>query len=201
MTALAQSLVRSRGAARLAVDAGLVLAGSLVVAALAQVSITLPFTPVPVTGQTLGVLVIGTALGWRLAIPALALYLAEIAVGLPFAAEGKAGVGTLTLSTPSAGYLWGFLAAAALMGWLANRGWDRSLRSSISLMLLGTIVIYAAGIPWLHNSTAFASFIGHDPTIQDTLTAGLYPFIIGDLIKLLIAAGILPAAWRLAGKR
>jgi biotin transport system substrate-specific component len=190
VTALTQTLPRprSRGGA-LALDAALVIGGSLFIALLAQVTIKLPFTPVPITGQTLGVLLVGTAYGWVRAGLTLSLYLAEIAVGLPFAAEGEAGVERLTLSTPSGGYLWGFLAAATLCGWLANRGWDRSLGSSLGVMLLGNIVIYAFGIPWLAASL--------DIPIAEALELGLYPFVIGDVLKLLIAAGMLPAAWRL----
>jgi biotin transport system substrate-specific component len=190
VTALTQTLPRprSRGGA-LALDAALVIGGSLFIALLAQVTIRLPFTPVPITGQTLGVLLVGTAYGWVRAGLTLSLYLAEIAVGLPFAAEGEGGVERLTLSTPSGGYLWGFLAAATLCGWLANRGWDRSLGSSLGVMLLGNIVIYAFGIPWLAASL--------DIPIAEALELGLYPFVIGDVLKLLIAAGLLPAAWRL----
>ena len=190
MTALAQTLPRprSRGGA-LALDAALVIGGSVLIALLAQVTIRLPFTPVPITGQTLGVLLVGTAYGWVRAGLTLSLYLVEIAVGLPFAAEGEAGVERLTLSTPSGGYLWGFLAAATLCGWLANRGWDRTLGSSLGVMLLGNIVIYAFGIPWLAASL--------DISIVEALELGLYPFVIGDVLKLLIAAGLLPAAWRL----
>ncbi|HEX6207797.1 MAG TPA: biotin transporter BioY [Actinomycetota bacterium] len=202
MNALAQALPmpRSRGA-RLASQAALAIGGSLLIAALAQVSIRLPFTPVPISGQTLGVLLVGTAFGWLLGGLTLALYLAEIAVGFPFAAEGNAGYEVLTLVTPSGGYIWGFLAAAILMGWLAGRGWDRSIRSSISVMLLGHIVIYLVGIAWLHASPTFAAFLGHEPSIEETFAAGLYPFIVGDVLKLLLAAGALPLAWRLVGKR
>jgi biotin transport system substrate-specific component len=194
VTALAQALPRprSRGGS-LAFDAALVVGGSLFIALLAQVSIRLPFTPVPITGQTLGVLLVGTAYGWARAGLTLSLYLAEIAVGLPFAAEGEAGVERLTLATPSGGYLWGFLAAATLCGWLANRGWDRSLGSSLGIMLLGNIVIYAFGIPWLAASLGIS--------IAEALELGLYPFVIGDILKLLLAAGLLPAAWRLVGGR
>ena len=194
MTALAQAFPRprSRGGS-LAFDAALVVGGSLFIALLAQVSIRLPFTPVPITGQTLGVLLVGTAYGWARAGLTLSLYLAEIAVGLPFAAEGEAGVERLTLATPSGGYLWGFLAAATLCGWLANRGWDRSLGSSLGIMLLGNIVIYAFGIPWLAASLGIS--------IAEALELGLYPFVIGDILKLLLAAGLLPAAWRLVGGR
>jgi biotin transport system substrate-specific component len=140
---------------------------------------------------------VGTAYGWVRAGLTLSLYLVEIAVGLPFAAEGEAGLERLTLSTPSGGYLWGFLAAATLCGWLANRGWDRSLSSSLGVMLLGSMVIYLVGLPWLHGSPTFEAFLGHPPSAEDTLQAGLYPFVIGDVVKMLIAAGLLPAAWRL----
>ncbi|MGH2740318.1 MAG: biotin transporter BioY [Actinomycetota bacterium] len=193
MTALAQAIARPRQRnAALAYDVALVAVGSLFIAGLAQLTIKLPFTPVPITGQTLGVLLVGTAYGWLLGGLTLALYLAEIAVGLPFAAEATGGADILSLATASGGYLWGFLAAALLMGWLANRGWDRSLRSSISVMLLGNVVIYLVGIPWLKQSL--------DIGILKTLEFGLYPFIVGDTIKLLIAAGALPLAWRFARK-
>lgn len=193
MTALAQTLLLPRSwGARLSYKIALAVGGSLLIAALAQLVVRLPFTPVPVSGQTLGVLLVGTAFGWLLGGLTIALYLAEIAVGLPFAAEGKGGLEVLTLATASGGYIWGFLAAGVLMGWLANRGWDRSIRSSISVMLLGHIVIYAFGISWLMASINVG--------LQDALVLGLAPFVIGDTIKLLLAAGALPLAWRLVGK-
>jgi biotin transport system substrate-specific component len=130
----------------------------------------------------------------------MALYLGEIAVGLPFAAEARSGWEILTLSTTSGGYLWGMLVAGVLTGWLANRGWDRSVRSSISVMLLGTVVIFAFGVTWLHNSPTFEAFLGSAPSLEETLKAGLYPFVIGDVLKLLLAAGLLPVAWKLAGR-
>lgn len=194
MTALAQTLPRpSSRAGALAMDALLVVVGSLFIALLAQVSIKLPFTPVPITGQTLGVLLVGTAFGWARGGLTVALYLAEIAAGLPFAAEGKSGLEVLGLATASGGYLWGFLLAGLLCGWLANRGWDRDVRSSLGVMLLGSLVIYAVGVPWLAASI--------DVPAAEALELGLYPFVIGDVLKLLIAAGLLPAAWRLAGRR
>lgn len=202
MTALAQAIPRPRGrSASLAFDAALVVGGSLFIAGLAQLTIKLPFTPVPITGQTFGVLLIGTSYGWLRGGLTLALYLGEIAAGLPFAAEGKSGLDILGLSTPSGGYLWGFLLAAAFMGWLANRGWDRKLGSSIGVMLLGNIVIYLVGIPWLMQSSVFAALIDHSPTIEETLQAGLYPFVVGDTLKLLLAGALLPAAWRLVVRR
>ena len=201
MTALAEAIPRPRSRnANLAVDAALVVGGSLLLALLAQVHFRLPFTPVPITGQTFGVLLIGAAYGWVRGGVTIALYLAEIAVGLPFAAEGEAGAEHLTLVTPSGGYLWGMLIAGTLTGWLANRGWDRSLGSSLGIMLLGTIVIYAVGVTWLMESPTYAAFLGHEPSLDDGISGGLAPFIIGDTIKLLLAAGLLPAAWKLMGK-
>lgn len=194
MTALAQALPRPRDrAARLAYDSGLVLGGSLVIAALAQLVVVLPFTPVPISGQTLGVLLIGTAYGWRLGGLTLLMYLVQIAVGLPFAAGGAGGLEILTLTTASGGYLWGFLVAAVLMGWLASRGWDRDFRSSLGVMLLGHIVIYVFGITWLMRSLEVG--------LQDALVLGLAPFVVGDTIKLLLAAGALPLAWRIVRRR
>jgi biotin transport system substrate-specific component len=193
VTALAEAIPRPRDrGANLIVDAALVVGGSLFIAALAQVSIPLGFTPVPITLQTFGVLLIGTAYGWARAGLTIALYLAWIAVGLPFAAEGRSGVEILSIATASGGYLWGFLVAAVLCGWLANRGWDRSIRSSISVMLLGTVLIYGFGVPWLAAAI--------DVPLLEAFELGVYPFVIGDLLKLLLAAGLLPAAWRLMGR-
>ncbi|HXF56532.1 MAG TPA: biotin transporter BioY [Actinomycetota bacterium] len=191
MQTLASQIVVARPsrAARLATDVLLVVGGSLLVAGLAQLSIRLPFTPVPITGQTLGVLLVGASLGAARGLASMLLYLAEGAVGLPFFAEGKGGWEVLTLATPSGGYLFGFVAAAALVGFLSQRGWDRSLRSCIGAMLLGEVVIYLCGLPWL------AASVGVPAT--RALELGLYPFVVGDLLKLFVAAGALPAAWRL----
>jgi biotin transport system substrate-specific component len=210
LTALAQTLARPRqGAARVAIDAALVVTGSLLIAGLAQISIKLPFTPVPITGQTFGVLLVGAAMGPLLGGLTLALYLAEGLVGLPFFAGGQsATTGQLFSPTPafaSAGYLWGFLAAAVVVGFLARRGWDRTLRGSIGAMLIGEIVIYTSGLVWL-GAALDIPVIGSagvcNPVASlagcDALQLGLYPFVIGDLFKLLLAAGILPAAWAFA---
>lgn len=187
------------------VNAILVIGGSLFIAAMAQVTIPLAFTPVPISGQTFAVLLIGTAYGLRLAALTLGLYLAQIAVGLPFAAEAKSGWEVLTIATASGGYLWGMLAAGLLTGWLANRGWDRVFGSAIGLMLLGNIVIFGVGVPWLAASidVPLISATACDLTTGggcDALELGLYPFVIGDLLKLLLAAVLLPAAWRLVGR-
>lgn len=194
MTTLALSVAppRERTGARLAYQVGVALAGSLLVAGLAQVSIKLPFTPVPITGQTLGVLLVGAALGPGLGALSMALYLLEGAIGLPFFAEGRRGADLLGLASATGGYLWGFLLAGLVVGWLSRRGWERSIRSAIGAMLIGNVVIYGAGVPWLMAAL--------DVGLQRGLEWGLYPFVIGDTLKLLVAAGILPAAWRVVGR-
>ncbi|MGH2636975.1 MAG: biotin transporter BioY [Actinomycetota bacterium] len=171
----------------------LAFAGSWLVAGLAQISISLPFTPVPITGQTLGVLLVGASLGAGLGGVSMALYLAQGALGLPFFAAGESGADLLRLSSVSGGYLWGFLLSAAAVGWLAERGWDRSLRSSIGAMFLGEVVLYLVAIPWLMQAI--------DVSLGRALELGLAPFVVGDTLKLLLAAGLLPAGWRLVGKR
>jgi biotin transport system substrate-specific component len=173
---------------------GCAAAGSILISGLAQISITLPFTPVPITGQTLGVLLTGAAFGPGLGVVTLGLYLASASLGLPVLApnaDGSHDVGLATLGVGAAtgGYLWGFVAAAALVGWLSRRGWDRSIRSSIGAMFLGSIVIYGFGVPWLMAAL--------DVPLEEALSLGLYPFVIGDTLKLLTAAGLLPAAWAL----
>ena len=195
MTTLAQTLPHPRDrSARLALDIGLVVLASLLVAASAQLTIHLRF--VPITMQTLAVLLVGATLGSLRGGAAIGLYLAEGAAGVPFFAEGKGGLDYLILRDPlhaSGGYLWGFLLAAVLIGFLAERRWDRNVGSALGAMFLGNVAIYLVGLPWL------AAAIG--TTFEDALPFGLYPFIIGDTIKLLLAAGALPLAWRLIGKR
>jgi biotin transport system substrate-specific component len=167
-------------------DIFLIIAGSLLIAALAQIEILLPFTPVPITGQTFGVLLIGAALGSKRGVAALLLYITEGALGLPFFAGGGSGFGILTGAT--AGYLVGFVAAAYVIGLLAERGLERSVRTSIIPFLAGTIVIYICGVAWL------AILLGG---LGKAIVAGVLPFLAGDAIKLIAAALVLPAAWKL----
>lgn len=191
MTALAHSLGRrSTARSALLMDVALVVLGSAVMAGLAQISFRLPFTPVPISGQTLGVMLVGASLGaWR-GGAAVLLYLGEGAAGLPVFAEGHSGVLFLT-GAPTTGFLWGFVVAAAVVGLLAQLGWDRSVGSAIGAMLVGEVVVFAFGISWL------AHFLGVPG--EQALELGLYPFVLGELVKLLIAAGVLPVAWRLLG--
>jgi biotin transport system substrate-specific component len=189
--AIAAAPVRIRGA--LIYRVALALAGSWLVAGLAQLQIRLPFTPVPVTGQTLGVLLVGASLGSVLGSLSMALYLAQGAVGLPFFAGGAGGFDLLSTSSATGGYLLGFVAAAAAVGALAERGWDRDLRGSISAMFLGELVLYLVAIPWLMGAL--------DVGLERALILGLAPFIVGDALKLLVAAGALPAAWHVVRPR
>jgi biotin transport system substrate-specific component len=160
----------------------LVVAGSLLTALAAQVSIPLPFTPVPITGQTFAVLLVGAALGSRRAA-GMALYVAQGLAGLPVFAGGKAGLAVLL--GPTGGYLNGFIAAAFVTGWLAERGWDRRPLTTALAMVLGNLVIYLLSVSWL------AVFVG----ISKAPLLGMVPFLPGDLLKILLATAALPGAW------
>ncbi|HVR66051.1 MAG TPA: biotin transporter BioY [Verrucomicrobiae bacterium] len=160
----------------------LILVGSLFLAACAQ--ITVWTVPVPITMQTFGVLVVGAVYGWRLGLATVAAYLVEGAIGLPFFA-GMTG-GLAILFGPTGGYLFGFVAAAAVVGWLAERGWDRNILTMALAMLIGNVVLYVPGIVWLSNFTGWEKVFDY----------GLYPFVIGDAVKLAAAALLLPAAWQ-----
>lgn len=166
-------------------DVLLVVGGSLLVALMAQVKIPLPFTPVPLTGQTFAVLLVGAALGAHRGAASLALYLVQGMLGLPVFAGGAGGLAYL--SGPTGGYLVGFVCAALVVGWLAERGRDRRFRSAIFVFLAGEAVIYLFGVPWLGLHIGF----------EKALAAGLFPFLAGDAVKLLAAALALPAAWKL----
>jgi len=176
---------RDAVAGRLGLEALLVLGGSLFTALMAQVAIPLPFTPVPITGQTLAVLLVGAVLGARRGALSMMAYLAEGLVGLPVFAGGTAGIGRLL--GPTGGYLVGFVFAAYAVGWLAERGWDRRPTTAVPAMVIGNAVIYVFGLPWL------ARFVGS----AYVLSMGLVPFIPGDLLKVFLAAALLPSAWRL----
>jgi biotin transport system substrate-specific component len=167
----------------------LIVAGALFVALTAQVVI--PTVPVPFTGQTFGVLIVGAALGFRRGALALLLYLALGAIGLPVYAEGDSGTSQLIGAT--GGYLIGFVVAAAVVGRLAELGWDRHIGGSLAAMAIGTAIIYAIGVPWLKAVTGI--------TWEAAVAGGMTKFLIWDAAKLAIAAGIFPVAWWLIGRR
>lgn len=171
-------------------DILVVVAGAGFIAASAQISIPLPFTPVPITGQTFAVLLTGAALGTIRGGASGLLYVAAGVVGAPVFADGGHGWAVLTGAT--GGYLLGFPVAAALTGWLAERRWDRRFSSAIGAMLTGNVVIYLFGLPWLASSL--------DADLEKTLELGLYPFVPGDVLKLYLASALLPAGWRAAGQ-
>ena len=160
----------------------LVVFGSLLLAVSAQFKI--PLYPVPVTGQTLVVLLIGMTYGPRFGGITMTAYLFEGAIGLPVFAGGASGMAVLF--GPTGGYLFGFLLAAVAMGYLAERGMGRSVVSTVIAMVIGNMVIYLCGASWL------AGFIG----FGKAMAAGVLPFLYGDALKLAVAAGLMPLAWR-----
>lgn len=168
-------------------DLILIMLGTLFVATLAQVKIPLPFTPVPLTGQTFAVLLVAAALGSKRSAASMVFYIALGAFGLPVFAGGASGMDYLSGAT--LGYLIGFVLAAYVVGLLAERGLERSVRTSIIPFFVGTVIIYACGVMWL--AVVLGSF-------SKALTTGLIPFVTGDVLKLVAAALALPAAWRLA---
>ncbi len=188
-TTLADHLVpaRTSRSANLLKNGLLIIGFSTFLALCSQVSINLPFTPVPITLQTLAVLLAGAALGSKRGALAVLAYLAEGVAGLPVFAGGTAGA--IHLVGPTAGYLWAMPVAAFVTGYLCERGLDRSYVTSALAMLPGSLIIYAVGVTWL-------AILLHLAPAQ-AFVAGMLPFIPGDLLKLIIASALLPAAWRI----
>jgi len=166
-------------------DAVLIIGGSLLIGLFAHARVWLPFGPVPVTGQTFAVLMVGALLGSQRGCLAVLAYIIEGAAGLPVFA---AGAGAAALLGPTGGYLFGFIPAAYITGWLAEKGWDRRAGTTVLAMVFGNMAIYTFGLLWLCLMTGFSARI---------LTLGLFPFIIGDLVKIILAAILLPAGWKL----
>lgn len=169
--------------------AALVALGVAALALLAQVRVQVG--PVPFTGQTLGVLLLGAAYGARLGVGTVLAYTLLGAAGLPLFAGGQGGIGYLL--GPTGGYLLGFVLASALLGTLARRGWDRSYRRMAVAMVVANLVIYLPGLLWLHRALGGAW--------EGTLAVGLTPFLVGDALKWAVAVAALPSAWRLLGRR
>lgn len=192
----------STRAERLARDGALVLGFAVFTALLAQVRITLGFTPVPITGQTLGVLLGGAVLGCRRgALSMLAYWALGIVMPVAWYADDATGAsvreGWNAATGTTAGYLFGFVAAAAVVGLLAERRQDRELATSLPAMLAGTAVIYVCGVVWLAHDLAIPVAAGETNAIE----LGLTPFVVGDLIKVLIAGALTPAAWAFVNAR
>lgn len=221
-TTLIDSIIPGQGLLR---DAVLVLAFSGLVTVFAQIAIRLPFTPVPITGQTLAVLLTGGALGAKRGALSLALYMLWGSIGIPvFAPSGRSlagelihfvlpwkGTGDPVWLISSGGYIVGFVLAAYVVGRLAERGWERGWRVTLA-MLAGNVLLYVPGLLWLgyvigsgaldaRLGVHLAAVIPGKTTLDKTLVGGLYPFVLGDLIKLYIAAIVLPGAWALVGRK
>ncbi|MFD3483941.1 biotin transporter BioY [Streptomyces sp. NPDC058665] len=172
---------------RYAVDTALVLGGAALTGIAAQLSVPVPGSPVPVTGQTFAALLVGTALGARRGFLALAVYTLVGLVGMPWFSEGESGPGIVSL-----GYVLGMLLAATVVGSLARRGGDRSVVRTAGTMVLGSVIIYAVGVPYLA--------VAADLSPSAAVAAGLTPFLLGDALKAALAMGLLPAAWKLVGR-
>ena len=160
----------------------LVLGGAGLVGVTAQLAVPVPGTPVPVTGQTFAVLVVGAALGAQRAALSLVLYLAAGVAGVGWFADGKSGAGG-----PTFGYVVGFVAAAFVVGYLASRGQDRTVLRTAATMAFGTLVIYLVGVPWLAAAL--------DVSLGEAIRLGVRPFLVGDALKIALAAGVLPLTW------
>ncbi len=171
-------------------NGALAVLGSLALWVSAKISI--PFWPVPLTMQTLVVLSLGMAFGAKLGMATVLLYLAQGAVGLPvFSGTPEKGIGLAYMLGTTGGYLIGFVLAAGVVGYLAERGWDRNPGTTLLAMLLGNLIIYAPGLAWL------GAVVGWDKPL---LAWGLTPFLLGDAVKIVIAALALPGIWRLVNR-
>ncbi len=165
----------------------LIVGGAVLMGALAQISIHLSFTPVPVTGQTLGVMLVGTALGWRRALAAMGLYVGAGLLGLPwFAGHASGYVGA------SFGYLIGFVVAGAALGWVAARGADRRIDRAFVAMAIGDAIVFLFGVTWLKYDL--------NVSVSTAFALGFTPFLWGELIKAGIAGVALPSSWRLVDR-
>ncbi|QOR70900.1 biotin transporter BioY [Ruania alkalisoli] len=167
-------------------DLALIGGAVALTALLAQVSIPVPGSPVPVTGQTLAVVLVGATMGLRRGVAAMGAYVLLGGLGLPIYSDGAGGVAVVV--GPTGGYLLGFILAAAVMGHLAERGWDRTPLRTLALGLTGQVLVFAVGVPWLALVAGFAP--------AEAIAAGFTPFIVGGLVKGAIAGMLIPAAWR-----
>ena len=178
---------------RLAIDLVLVAAGAALTAAAAQIAV--PLWPVPVTGQTLAVILVGLSLGAVRGGISMALYAVLGIVGLPVFSEQSSGWSVI--AGPTGGYIIGFIFSAVLTGWLAQLAWDRKLLRSLLATLSGTAITFLIGLPWL---AGFLGSAGYPNDLQSVLQAGFYPFILGGLIKAVLASSIIALAWVAVGR-
>jgi biotin transport system substrate-specific component len=177
----------------------LIVAGALFIALTANFAVPVPGSPVPLTGQTFSVLLVGGALGMRRGVLATSLYLV-LGFFLPVYAQHESGIsriaavdGGMLVLGATGGYLIGFVVASGVVGRLAELGWDRHLAGAVAAMAIGNVIIYVFGIPWLMAA------VGYD--LPTAIAQGLAPFLITDLVKLALAAGVFPLAWWVVGRR
>ena len=168
---------------------------TVLTAAAAQISVPLPFTPVPFTFQPMVVLLGAMALGSRLGAASQVLYLMLGVLGVPVFAASPLPQGVARLIGPTGGYLMAYPAAAFVAGWLAERGLDRRYLTSVAAMACGLAIVFASGVSWL------ALYVNPGRGVGAALAAGLYPFVIKDLVKLFLAAAVMPRVWALTGRR
>jgi biotin transport system substrate-specific component len=183
--------IASRG---IAVDAALVAGGAVFTGLLAQVEV--PMFPVPITGQTLAVVLVGATLGARRGALSMLVYAVAGLAGLPFFSGWTGGIQALAL--PSFGYVIGFIPAAATIGWLAARTWDRKFWLAAPAFLVASALPFVTGLPYL---AVALQQLGAPHSLQAVIAGGLTPFIVGGIVKAVIAAGVLPLAWRFTGRR
>jgi biotin transport system substrate-specific component len=183
-------------------DIVLIAAGTALTSILAQIAI--PTWPVPITGQTFAVLFVGATLGAIRATLSMVLYLVIGVAGLPVFASHESGS---LFALPAGGFIVGFIFAAALVGWMSQREWDRRWLRTLAAFILGTLVMYAFGLPWLfaelnaYPAAALVKYFGTSDVLAATLRGGLFPFLIGDAIKAVLAAVLLPVVWHFVGPR
>jgi biotin transport system substrate-specific component len=191
---LADFLVPNRVSERVSTRArhiALIVLGALFIYLTALIVFPVPGSPVPVTGQTFGVLLVGGSLGLRRGVASVVLYILIGLIGVPFFAEGKGGVQVILGAT--GGYIIGFILAGGVVGRLAELGWDRRLVGAVAAMAIGNVVIYLVGVPWLMAVTGF--------DLATAIEKGVMPFLLGDVVKLALAAAAFPLAWWLVGRR
>ncbi len=181
----ARVLPRSR-----TVTIGLVIGFALLTAGAAQIAIPLPFTPVPITGQTFAVLLSGAVIGSTAGAASMGLYVLLGGMGLPFYADGASG--WEVLGGPTGGYLVGFVVASWFVGYLAERRQDRRIATAVPAFLAGSVIIYTFGVAWLAYDLGVS--------VTEALELGMVPFVVGDLLKAVLAGALLPTAWKLVGE-
>jgi biotin transport system substrate-specific component len=189
MSSTSPAVLRSAFVARSTAQTkvALVIGGVFFLSLMAQIALPIPGSPVPVTGQTLGALLIGTAYGASLGFTTFATYLIVGFLGAPIFASGSHGIARMTGAT--GGYLIGMLLATALTGFLAQRKWDQKIRTVVPTMILGDILVFGCGMYWLHHVAG--------QSWSWTFSKGFTPFLLGEVIKIAIASTALPACWKL----